>query len=164
VIQLRTSHRDLAIAVAVASASVAWRTGAHPVAAIASGIVSAAIAFAIHRWCHRRGYRTGESSNAQPQEPSLHGGQSTSEQTDAPAPAAVHAAIVAQVHGMAAPPNVNVVPATHATPTAAHPALAAPQHAARQATPPMLATWIAQPSLGSPPLLHVAQVPSASQL
>gem|GEM_PF-2714577 len=54
-IQLRASRRDLAIAVAVASATFAWRTGAHPVPAFASGIVSAAIAFAIHRWCHRHG-------------------------------------------------------------------------------------------------------------
>ena len=50
--QLRASRRDLALAVAVASATVVWRTGANPVAAIASGILSAAIAFAIHRWWH----------------------------------------------------------------------------------------------------------------
>jgi stage V sporulation protein SpoVS len=50
--QLRASRRDLALAVAVASATVVWRTGASPVAAIGSGILSAAIAFAIHRWFH----------------------------------------------------------------------------------------------------------------
>ncbi len=54
VIQLRAGRRDLVIAVAVASATFAWRAGAQPIAAIASGLVSAAIAFAIHRGCHRR--------------------------------------------------------------------------------------------------------------
>ena len=55
VMQLVASRRDLALAVAVVGATVAWRTGANPVAAIASGILSAAIAFAIHRWCHGHG-------------------------------------------------------------------------------------------------------------
>ncbi|MEP6859243.1 MAG: hypothetical protein ABJE66_01395 [Deltaproteobacteria bacterium] len=59
--QLLASRRDLAVAVAVASATVAWRTGANPIAAIASGIVSAAIAFAIHRWCHGAGSITPAS-------------------------------------------------------------------------------------------------------
>lgn len=54
VMQLVATPRDLALAVAVASATVAWRTGAHPVAAIASGIVSAAIALVIHRAIRRR--------------------------------------------------------------------------------------------------------------
>jgi hypothetical protein len=53
--QLVASRRDLALAVAVASATVVWRTGASPVVAIASGITSAAIAFAIHRWWHGHG-------------------------------------------------------------------------------------------------------------
>lgn len=54
VMKLVATSRDLALAVAVASATVAWRTGATPVAAIASGIVSAAIALAIHRAIGRR--------------------------------------------------------------------------------------------------------------
>lgn len=52
--KLVATSRDLALAVAVASATVAWRTGATPVAAIASGIVSAAIALAIHRAIGKR--------------------------------------------------------------------------------------------------------------
>jgi len=49
---LRANGRDLALAVAVATATVVWRTGATPLAAIASGLASAAIAFAIHRVTH----------------------------------------------------------------------------------------------------------------
>ena len=58
-----------------------------------------------------------------------------SEQIDAPAPAAVHAATIARLHGIDVPPIVTTVPAAHATETAAQPAPAAPQHAARHATP-----------------------------
>jgi len=49
---LRANGRDLALAVAVATATVVWRTGAAPLAAIGSGIAAAAIAFAIHRVTH----------------------------------------------------------------------------------------------------------------
>jgi len=54
VMPLVATPRDLALAVAVASATVAWRTGANPLAAIASGIASAAIALVIHRAIRRR--------------------------------------------------------------------------------------------------------------
>jgi len=54
VMQLVATPRDLALAVAVASATVAWRTGATPLAAIVSGLASAAIALVIHRAIRRR--------------------------------------------------------------------------------------------------------------
>jgi hypothetical protein len=43
-------YKALALPVGIAGAWVTWRTGASPVAALASGAVAAIIAIAIHRW------------------------------------------------------------------------------------------------------------------
>lgn len=51
---LATGARELAPAVAVATATVVWRTGANPIAATFGGLLAAAVAVAVHRLLRRR--------------------------------------------------------------------------------------------------------------